>query len=303
MMPELAAELREATGIDNGYRVTGGIDIPADEPIDTGLWTREGVEWAEVSGEQLRAVEPALAAGQGPAYFLPHMAQIRNPRHMQALIAATAARGVRQEGHCQAVGFERDGRRITAVTTADGRRVAGQYLVCAGAWTGPLLNEVGFTLDTRPIRGQIALLRTPTPALSRIVLMGKRYLVPRDDGLVLVGSTEEDVGFDPSTTADAIGDLLRFATRLVPALGRAAVERCWAGLRPGSPDGLPTLGRVPGFDNLWVAAGHFRAGLQLSPATGLAMAEALTGRAPRIPLDPFRPDRPPAPAVRPAFRS
>jgi glycine oxidase len=132
---------------------------------------------------------------------------------------------------------------------------------------------------------------------------GKRYLVPRDDGRVLIGSTEEDVGFDPSTTTSAITELLQFGTALVPALRNAAVERCWAGLRPGSPDGWPTLGRAPGFGNLWMAAGHFRAGLHLSLATGALMAEALSGRATSIPLEPFRPDRPRGRGARPAFRS
>lgn len=303
VLPELTVELRASTGLDNGYRVCGGVEFPADERIDTAAWTREAVEWKEVRGDELRRVEPALATGLGPAYFLPRMAQIRNPQHLQALVVAAAGRGVEFRPHCPAVVLERDGRRIAGVATANGPLTADRVLICAGAWTDTLLAPLGCTIESRPVRGQIALLRCATPVLRRVVLAGKRYVVPRDDGRVLVGSTEEDAGFDPSTTAEAIGDLLAFATGLAPALGRAPVERCWAGLRPGSPDGLPTLGPVPGFDNLWVAAGHFRAGLQLSAATGLLMAEAVTGHKPTIPLDPFRVDRPPGPAVRPAFRS
>ncbi len=300
---DLSVELRESVGIDNGYRVSGGLEFPADEPIDTTAWTREGIEWAEVSGERLRRIEPALAADVGLAYFVPRMAQIRNPRHLQALVAACCTRGVDLRPGCQVFGFERDGGKISALHTVEGRRVHDKYVVCAGAWTDMLLAPLGCRIDTKPVRGQIVLLHTAKPILHRIVLAGKRYLVPRDDGRVLVGSTEEDAGFDATTTAQAVADLIRFAAEMVPALGRAAVERCWAGLRPGSPDGLPTLGRVPGFENLWVAAGHFRAGLQLSAATALVMTEALTGRPTRINLDAFRPLRQPAPAVRPAFRS
>jgi glycine oxidase len=139
--------------------------------------------------------------------------------------------------------------------------------------------------------------------MRRIVLAGKRYLVPRDDGRVLVGSTEEDAGFNAATTVTAISGLLRFATELAPALGEAVVERCWAGLRPGNGDGMPTLGRLPAFDNLWVAAGHFRAGLQLSAVTGLVMADALAGRSTHIGLEPFRPGRIPGPPIRSTFRS
>jgi glycine oxidase len=231
------------------------------------------------------------------------MAQIRNPRHLQALIVACAARGVELRPHVPALRLECNGKRTMAAHTPDGPYRADKFLICAGAWTDILLDPLGVRIESRPIRGQIVLLRSQIPLIRRIILAGKLYLVPRDDGRILVGSTEEDAGFDPSTTAEAAGDLLGFATRIVPGLRRVAVERCWAGLRPGSPDGLPTLGRVAGMDNLWVAAGHFRAGLQLSAATGLVMAEALTGRRPTIPLDPFQPDRPPGTAVRPTFRS
>ncbi len=303
MIADLSKELQDAVGVDNGYRVSGGIELAGHEPIDTAAWTREGIEWSEVQGEQLQDIEPALATASAPTYFLPGMAQIRNPRHLQALMAAAAQRGVELRPDCPALGFECVGGRISALHTIEGRRVHDQYLVCAGAWTDTLLAPLGCRIHTRPIRGQIALLRTPKAVLRRIVQAGKRYLVPRDDGRVLVGSTEEDAGFDASTTATGIGDLLRFASELAPVLGQAEVERSWAGLRPGNEDGLPTLGRVFGFDNLWVAGGHFRAGLQLSAATALVMSEALAGRPTSISLDSFRPGRrPPAPA-RSAFRS
>src|SRR5262249_47633560 len=136
-----------------------------------------------------------------------------------------------------------------------------------------------------------------------LLLAGKRYLVPRQDGRLLIGSTEEDAGFDARPTAGGIAGLLEFAASLVPALGSAPLERCWAGLRPGSPDGLPFLGRVPGCDNLFVAAGHFRAGLQLSPATGQILSELLLDRPPSLPLEAFRLDRNRAASAQAAFRS
>jgi glycine oxidase len=302
MFPDLSGELRESTGIDIGYRRCGGLEFPADEPIDTGVWDREGISWEEFKGESLRRLVPPLAPGLGPAYHLPDMAQVRNPWYVRALVAAAAARGVTLRPGCPVSGFSHEAGRITAVQTG-GRLVAGHYLVCAGAWSDLLLCSLGVQLGVRPVRGQIALLRTRSPILSTIVLRGKHYIVPRADGRVLVGSTEEDAGFDKATTAAAIANLLRFAAEMVPTLGGAAVEQCWAGLRPGSRDGLPSIGRVPGFDNLWVAAGHYRAGIQLSPATGRVLAEALTGAVPSVPLEAFRPDRPPSPPARPAFRS
>ena len=141
------------------------------------------------------------------------------------------------------------------------------------------------------MRGQIVLLNTNVEAERPLLLCGKRYLVFRGDGRVLIGSTQEDVGFDTRTTAEAVAGLIAFATSLVPALSHAAVERCWAGLRPGSPDGLPFLGPVPGCENVFVGAGHFRAGLQLSPASGLVLAQLLLDRTPLVPLEAFRLDR------------
>jgi glycine oxidase len=290
----LSEELRELTGLDNGYRVCGGLEFVDPDAAAGEEWSGEGATVEMVSGRQLRELEPALAPGLEAAYHLPQMAQVRNPRHLKALVVACSRLGVRLLPGCPAYGFERQEGHITAARTAAGPLAAGQFLVATGAWTGGLLEPFGWRPGIRPVRGQIALLRTAAPLFRRVLMHGSRYLVPRPDGRLLVGSTEEDAGFDKHTTAEAIAGLLALATSLVPGLAAAHVERCWAGLRPGSPDGLPFLGRVPGTDNLFVAAGHFRAGIQLSPATGQVMYELLLGREPTLPLEPFRPDRPAA---------
>jgi glycine oxidase len=138
------------------------------------------------------------------------------------------------------------------------------------------------------------LLRQPAATLGRVLNRGLDYLVPRPDGRLLVGSTLEDAGFDAATTPAAIDRLQGVAREL---LGEAAaglpVEATWAGLRPGSADGLPTIGRIPGLDDAFVAAGHFRAGWHQSPGTAVIVADLVTGRRP--PLDPaaFAPDRTP----------
>jgi glycine oxidase len=141
------------------------------------------------------------------------------------------------------------------------------------------------------MRGQIALLSLRQPILSRIVNEGSRYLVPRPDGRLLVGSTQEDVGFDRSNTAGAICELLRFAQSLVPDLANVQLERTWAGLRPATRDGLPYLGAVPEIENAWIAAGHFRGGLQLSTGTAVVMNQLLAGESPVVDLSPFLLDR------------
>lgn len=290
LFPSLSAELFERTGVDNGYLRCGGLEfVSTDESAAEQEWRGEGVAFETL--DDARRLEPAVAPGLGTVSHLPDLAQVRNPRHLKALLAACQALGVRLRPGCPAYGFERSGGRITAVRTAEGVRHADRFLVATGAWTDSLLQPLGWQPGVKPIRGQIVLLNTGVPLFRRVLMYGPRYLVPRADGHVLVGSTEEDAGFDPRTTAAAIADLLALAVRLVPGLAQAPVERCWAGLRPGSPDGLPFLGTVPGFENLFGAAGHFRAGIQLSPGTALVLKELLLGQVPSVALEPFRLDR------------
>jgi glycine oxidase len=304
LYPELSRTLRELTGIDNGYFVCGGLElITSAEDVAHDEWRSEGIAFHELTGDELRCRYPYLAPGLERAYFLPDLAQVRNPRHVKALKAACASRGVQMRPGCLVRRLVRNGGRIDAVETEQGRLTAGRYLIATGAWTDALLGPLGLQPGIRPVRGQIALLNTGTAERRPVLLRGKQYLVPRGDGRLLAGSTEEDAGFDARPTAGAIADLLRFAAALVPALADATVERCWAGLRPGSPDGKPFLGVVPGVENLFVAAGHFRAGIQLSPATALVMKEVILGEKPTIALDEFRLDRPLGPPVRTAFRS
>jgi glycine oxidase len=293
MFPELSKALREETGIDNGYFVCGGVElVTCTEHECNDEWRGEGIPFRKLTGEELQKYEPGLAAHFDRAYYLPEMAQVRNPRHLRALQAACTARKVQLRPHCPAHRFLAQGGRIEGVETAEGRLAADRYLLAAGAWSESLLEQVGWRPGIRPIRGQIALLNTGTGGIRPLLLHGKHYLVPRGDGRILIGSTEEDAGFHPRPTASAIAGLLAFATDLVPSLAGATVERCWAGLRPGSPDGWPYLGTVPGHANLFLAAGHFRAGIQLSPITGLLMKEVLLGQPSSIPLEDFRLDRP-----------
>jgi glycine oxidase len=292
LFPVLSAELRDRTGIDNGFVRSGGLELVtgADE-ASAREWRAEGIEVEALDEAGVRRLEPALAAAIGSAYHLPDLCQLRNPRHLKALLAGSAALGVRLRPGCPVHGFERQGERILAVRSSDGLLAAGRFLVAAGAWSDVLLESIGWRPGIRPVRGQIALLHPDRPLFRRVLMEGARYLVPRPDGRVLVGSTEENVGFDKRTTAAAIADLLALALRLVPSLAGAPLERCWAGLRPGSPDGLPFLGLVPGLANLYIAAGHFRAGIQLSPGTARVLKELLLGQPLSVPLEAFRLDR------------
>lgn len=296
--PQWAMQLREETGIDNGYRRCGGVYLARDAADGTELteaaneWRRRGLRVEDVSGPRLQAIEPALAPA-ARAFLLPDEAQLRNPRHLKALLAACLRRGVQVSAGVEAEDFIVAGRRVTGVRTVAGTLSAESVCICGGAWSRGLAArlKVEPAPSVRPVRGQMVLLACDQPLLNRVINDGPRYLVPRSDGRVLVGSTEENAGFDKRTTGGAIEELLRFATQLAPALASARFERCWAGLRPGTADGLPYLGRLPGLDNAFIAAGHFRQGLYLSPATAVVMTQLILGQTPQIELAEFRVDR------------
>jgi glycine oxidase len=292
LFPELSQELRERTGIDNGFCRCGGLefaDISAEAAAEE--WRGEGIRVQALEENDARQLESALTAGLGKALFLPDMAQLRNPRHLKALIAACQMTGVQMQGGCAAYAFEFSEGKVQGLRTSAGVVRAEQYVLSTGAWTDPLLEPLGWRPGIQPVRGQIVLLKPTAPLLRKILLWGPRYMVPRPDGRVLIGSTEEHVGFDKRTTAAAVHDLIQLGCALVPSLAQAEMERCWAGLRPSSPDGLPYIGLVPNFDNLFIAAGHFRAGIQLSPGTAMMLKEMLLGRNATIAGEAFRLER------------
>jgi len=301
-----SAELRELTGIDNGYRTCGGIEflLPHDRDV-IDLWEREGFPFERLSPAELRRIEPAAGDIGGEPYYLPTCAQVRNPWHMRALVAACERVGVRLRPHTPVSGWSFAGGRIAGVKLVTGETVAaGRYLLAAGAWSEAFLEPLGHRPGVHPVRGQIVLFNNPTPGIKRVLMLGKRYFVPRADGRVLVGATEEpEAGFEKWATPSGVGELLAFATLTFPEWADAEVEKCWAGLRPGSPDGLPFLGPVPGWDGVFVATGHFRAGVQLSIGTAQVIADLFAGRPPGVPLDDFRLDRIPGSGAKPAFRS
>jgi glycine oxidase len=304
--PRFSEQLRDLTGIDNGYRHCGGIEFlqPADEYV-LPLWRAEGVAFERLSPDALTRLEPALSPPDGISYLLPDCAQVRNPWHLRALIAVCRDAGVGLRPHEPVRQLISAGPRVAEVSLESNRTIAADsFLIAAGPWSEGFLRQLGHQPHVHPVRGQIVLLNLGQPVISRVLMFGKEYLVPRGDGRILVGSTEEpEAGFEKANTEAAVRKLRELAERVVPALARAEVEKCWAGLRPGSPDGLPFIGPVPGWDNAFVAAGHFRAGVQLSIGTAQVITELFEGKLPSVPLDAFRLDREPEPGVKQAFRS
>ena len=278
LWPGLSAELRERTGLDNGFRECGAVAVHADDAArDAAVlaWRECGADCRPLDTVALREVELHADEQAGSWLHVPQAWQVRNPRHLKALLVAVRDLGVQVVAGDPAEWLIRDGDRVIGAKSPMEEYYAAETVVACGAWSTPLL--AGLTeepLAVRPVRGQIVLLNSPVP-LRGIVEEGPRYLVPRGDGRVLVGSTVENAGFDARPTAEGLRGLLELAERLCPALREAHVERHWAGLRPASVSGRPLVGRVEGVNGLLAATGHFRDGLNLSPLTGRLIAEAV----------------------------
>lgn len=301
--PEFSGELLERTGIDNGYRRCGGIEFLTPEDSDVpSVWAAEGIRFEPMTLSSAKKLEP-LGEVEGEPYLLPGCAQVRNPRHLRALLAACKQIGVRLHPNTGVVGWNFDGDQVESLRLTNGEQlIAKRFLLTAGAWSESLLEPLRVFPHVHPVRGQIALLRGKS--CSRILMCGKRYLVPRGDGLTLVGSTEEpEAVFEKRTTPEGITGLLSFARRMVPVLADATLETSWAGLRPGTPDGLPFLGPVPGWENVFIATGHFRAGVQLSIGTAQVITELFTGKPTCVTLEPFGVCRKPGATAKQTFRS
>jgi glycine oxidase len=309
LYPAWSDALREETGIDVGYRRTGGVDVAITDSEDqllrnaAGRWRAEGIEFERLAPGDIARVEPALSRDLKSVYFLPDRAQVRNPRLLRALIEAVTKRGGRLKPWHGVQGFDVHKGRVVAVKTAERDIACGKVVVAAGAWSGQLLKSLRLDVPTPPVKGQIVLLRGNRCLLRRIVEHGNNYLVPRDDGRILIGATEESAGFDTRPTALGARDLLDFALTLCPVLAEAEVEATWAGLRPGSVDAKPYIGIAPGFENVVIATGHKRAGLQLASGTAEVVVDLLLDRTPGIDLSAFRPDRDPQPTNDESFRS
>ena len=283
--PDWAASLESLTGIGIEYHRCGGVEVRLPESPNAselpGLISSlrsEGVVVETDDVAEVRRRIPTLSSELAAAFVMPEFCQVRNPRYLAALQAGCGMRGVELIAGAPVREVEVAGNRIESVRAAGVDHRAAEFVVAGGAWSGEFLRQIGIHLPIEPLKGQIVLLQANPLPFRSVIQVGREYLVPRSDGRVLVGSTEERSGFDKRTTARAVNDLIGFARRVVPDLADATFEKCWAGLRPYSKTGQPFLGRLPQFKNACVAAGHFRYGLHLSPVTALLIRQVLLGQ-------------------------
>jgi glycine oxidase len=289
--PAFVAELEERAGVSVGYRRCGTLIVARDSDDNAALddlyrFQRGlGLQVERLRGRECRRLEPGLAPSVRGGIMAAGDHQVDNRALLAALVAACDRAAVRRRSaRVAAVRVERD--RVRGVVLAGGEALdASAVVLAAGCWSGTLGGlPPGAMPPVRPVKGQLLHLRGPAeaPLCQRNVRGLEVYVVPRDDGRVVIGATVEEQGFDTTVTAGAVHDLLRAAFELLPEVTELELVETVAGLRPGSPDNAPMLGPSQ-LEGLVIAAGHYRNGILLTPVTADAMAELLvSGRVPEI---------------------
>ena len=278
-----AAGLQDASGIDVEYETSGMVVLPPFDSQAAQKWCAEH----HVSLHQGNAAGYALQLNDD-ALYLPHVAQVRNPRLMRALRSRVEALGARIIEQCAVRAIEAVGSRARLLATSTGEYCADNYIVTAGAWSKEVLGQHSLQLEIKPVRGQMLLFKFAKPPLRHIVVQDDFYLIPRRDGHVLVGSTLEDVGFDKQITLAARDDLYQRAQAVLPPLRDMPLIQQWAGLRPASPSNIPTIARHPHLENLYVNSGHFRYGVTMTPASVDILWNEITGNPQPFDVAPYR---------------
>jgi glycine oxidase len=285
---QLAESLAEATGIDPEWTQSGLLILDADQSPQALAWAEScAANLVIVDAEGVRTIEPAVGPRARGGLWLPEVAQIRNPHFIAALTKALKARGVRIAENTEVSHLLTKKDRIHGVRTQYSEIAAANVVIACGAWSAALVKEIGPAPDIVPVRGQMLLYRLPPERFTRIVLAEGHYAIPRRDGHVLVGSTMEEVGFDKTVTEQARDDLAAAAEILVPELAQAQLVRHWAGLRPGSPTGVPFIGRHPTVAGLYINAGHYRNGVVMAPASARLLADIMLERPAAVDPRPY----------------
>ncbi|MEO7033912.1 MAG: glycine oxidase ThiO [Polyangiaceae bacterium] len=294
---KFAATLSKETHVDVGYRESGVLQVAfapahAKRLVTAAAWQKKrGLGVETLTRKSLAVHEPALSPGLTGGVRFAADSRVDPKALLRALHIAALARGVRFQSGALVRRIVVAGERAVGVALDDGSVLhAHNVVVAAGSWTS-LIDGLGLPAgQVIPARGQIVELELPAPPLSHVVFGPGAYLVPRDDGRVLVGSTVEFVGYEREVTAGAVRDLLTHATALLPALSRAGLRATWSNFRPYTKDELPLLGRTK-VERLFLSTGHYRNGILLAPISAQIVRAAVLGQRAPIELTAFSPER------------
>lgn len=299
---DFARELREATAIDIEYRTEGTLYLSLREEDDEELDRRW--QWQHAAGLNVkrldagcvRKLEPDITTALRWALKFPDDHQVNNRLLAAALFEAARLCGVetrpQTEVHQLLTESVAGKERVTGLKTSRGRILADRLIIAAGCWSSQVTSSTASTLEVEPVRGQMIAFEMPEQALSHVIYSRRGYLIPRNSGCIIAGSTTERSGYNKSVTAGGIADILEHAIEIMPSSRALAITETWAGLRPHTHDGLPVLGKDPDIDGLIYATAHYRNGILLTPITARAISEIILKGDSSIKLSPFSISRP-----------
>jgi glycine oxidase len=279
MYDRFVGEVSEESGLAVEYRRCGTLQVATDagaaEHLRRAAGTAGPQQWLD--GPAARAREEALAASIEGAVLVPTHGYVAVPPLMDALAWAALRHGVQIEAAHRVIAVRSEQRGVT-IGTEDGTSWSADYaVVAAGSWARQLRLDDPAVSEMRPVRGQLLRLQWNGTPLRHIVWGPDCYVVPWQNGTILVGATMEDVGFDERTTAAGVRDLLDAVCELLPEAWRATFIEARVGLRPATADGLPLLGPSARSDRIVYATGHYRNGVLLAPLTAHVLADLIAG--------------------------
>ncbi|MDX8395800.1 MAG: glycine oxidase ThiO [Mariprofundaceae bacterium] len=299
LYPDLQQLLHDETGQSIEWRKCGLL-IPFFEDDKKDHW-QQALNWSSRFNWHVESLSAKAAIKDEPclnqeilnkALLWPEVAQLRNPRLLQAVRLWMEKLGIEVYEQTEVASLIETEAKVSGIVCANGKRIeADHVLLASGSWSGELAQSMGIDIGIQPVKGQILLLKGEPNTMRHIVKHDDAYFVPRTDGRVLVGASMEAVGFERGTTADVMDQLLQASTKIAPGLKEAEIEQQWMGFRPGSVDGLPFLGPVPQKEGLWIASGHYRNGVALAPITAEIMSNWIVGNTPDLNMSTFAVDR------------
>lgn len=295
LYPEFVAQIEEISGKCAGFRPKGTLealfsqDTKAELSTIIALHHGLGLKAEPLRPEDARELEPALSGDVEAAVLRPEEASVDNRALTIAVLDAAQRSGAEIISGNGAHAIWREGNRCAGLILQSEKVEARWTIIAAGCFSG-VIEGIAAYAPARPAKGQMAALRADDLKFEHVLWSEKIYLVPRNDGRILVGATVEYVGFDKRTTAGGIQKILSAAIALAPGLANARVEETWAGLRPDTPDHLPILGPTD-VDGLLMATGHFRSGILLTPITARLIREWITEQRVSVDWDRFSPLR------------
>ena len=271
LYPEWTQKLEAIAGVETGYLPCGILAPVYSEPES--IVEANNAVWLDRQTIQL--YQPGLGDRVVGGWWYPEDGQVDNRCLMRSLLQSAQTLGVEIQEGVSVKAFQQQQGKVNGVLTSTGLLEADQYVLAAGSWSGQLL-----PLPVRPVKGQMLSLRMPTKLhqpfpLQRVLYGDGIYLVPRQDGRLIVGATVEEVEWTPFNTPQGIQSLLNKTIELYPAAAEWQIEELWWGFRPGTPDQLPILGRSVACENLFLATGHYRNGVLLAPITASLIADLI----------------------------